>query len=367
MKSGIRFAAVLIGLLAIQTGLMAQAKTCTVQGKVSGLEKSHKITVVRKSGEFGSQPVKVSKTKETGEFSFVIPVSAAKEILEMRVEDVRFAFNFFAEPGTVTINADKDKLYAAELKGTPENERWNAYQKVYHAITMKRNALMRDKNISRDERGNLLKVLDAEQKRFEDSLIKNVPQSIVALHLAKGPLPMMKHQQIDSVLAHFKPYFASHKYYIEMKKRADVLRRVAPGATAPDFNVQQPDGVSKISLSSLRGKYVMLDFWASWCVPCRAENVHTKELYEKYRSRGLEIVSFSLDSDREAWRKAIEKDGITWKNASDLVGGKLSPVAQRYGIDGLPAVWVIDPKGKIIAEGVRGEALDKLLESVLIN
>ena len=136
---------------------------------------------------------------------------------------------------------------------------------------------------------------------------------------------------------------------------------------APDFNVMQPDGKSKVSLSSLRGKYVMLDFWASWCVPCRAENVHTKTLYEKYHSKGLEIVSFSLDSDREAWKKAVEKDGLVWNNASDLVGGKLSPVAQKYGIDGLPAVWIIDPKGKIVAEGVRGEKLEKLLESIFVH
>jgi thiol-disulfide isomerase/thioredoxin len=111
----------------------------------------------------------------------------------------------------------------------------------------------------------------------------------------------------------------------------------------------------------------MLDFWASWCLPCRAENAQVRELYKKYHPYGLEIISFSLDSDLKAWQKAVEKDGLIWNNASDLIGGKLSPVATDYGIDGLPAVWIIDPTGKVISEGIKGEKLDQFLGSLFVH
>lgn len=356
----------LTGLLAFQGQLLAAEVNCTISGRINGLSKDIKVTVVRRSGEHGSKEVKVSKTKENGEFSLTLPATVFNELLEMRFDGVRAAVNFFAEKGNVVINGDKSKLYMSDIKGTPENDRWNAYQKYALELTLKRNSLnMNKSSYSREEFIRQFEELNARQKHFEDSLIQNFPNSAVALYLAKVPLPMLKHYQIDSALAHFKPYFAGHPYYKEMKQRADILRKVAPGAMAPDFSVLQPDGKSKISLSQFRGKYVVLDFWASWCVPCRAENVHTKELYEKYHSKGLEVISFSLDSELEAWRKAIEKDGLTWHNASDLVGGKKSPVATKYGIDGIPAIWVIDPSGKIIAENIRGEKLDQFLASVL--
>ena len=102
---------------------------------------------------------------------------------------------------------------------------------------------------------------------------------------------------------------------------------------------------------------MLVDFWAPWCVRCRAETVHTRKLYEAFHKSGLEVLCFSLDSKAEDWKRAIEEDAMVWLNASDLVGGKLSPVAQAYGIDGIPAIWLIDPDGRIIAEGLRGEKL----------
>jgi peroxiredoxin len=357
----------LVCFLAFHGQLLATEPNCTISGRINGLSKDVKLMVVRRSGEHGSETVKVSKTKENGEFSFTLPATLFNEMMEMRFDGVRTAVSFIAEKGSVVVNGDKSKLYMSDIKGTAENDRWNAYQRYTQGLTLKRNDLLMNKSATgQDEYLRMYNELNALQKHFEDSLIRNFPNSVVALYLAKVPLPMLKHYQIDSALVHFKPYFSSHPYYREMKARADVLRKVAPGAIAPNFNVLQPDG-KKISLSMFRGKYVVLDFWASWCVPCRAENVHTKELYEKFHPNGLEVISFSLDSDRDAWKKAIDKDGLVWNNASDLVGGVKSPVAKTYGIDGIPAIWVIDPSGKIIAESIRGEKLNKLLESIFIH
>ncbi|HET7898187.1 MAG TPA: TlpA disulfide reductase family protein, partial [Flavisolibacter sp.] len=342
--------------------------SCTVSGTVEGLQKGAKAFVIRRSGEHGVDTIVRSIAKENGEFSLTIPATACNEFYDLRFEGVRNGVTFIAEKGKVEINGNKDRLYAASIAGTPENDRWNSFQKYSLDLTLKQNQYVQNSGrYSREEMGVLFAKIEAERKHYSDSLISHFHNSLVSLYLARVPLMMMKHSQIDSVLVGFKPYFAKHKYYLEMKQRADVLRKVAKDVMAPDFTVMRPEGSQKITLSSFRGKYVLLDFWASWCVPCRAENVHTKEIYEKYHPYGLEVISFSLDSEKEAWKKAIEKDGLVWNNASDLVGGVRSPVAKKYGIVGIPAIWLIDPSGKIIAEGVRGQDLDKLLAPIFIH
>lgn len=344
----------------------AQNNVCTVNGNISGITKETKISVSCVSVT-GLQPI-IANLKANGDFSFTLPATSFNELYDLKIEGVRNSARFIAEKGVVKITGDKSKLYAAAVAGTPENERWNNYQKFSQAqIAISNKMNMNAGKYTKEEVRISFNKLQADKKNYVDSLGKNYPKSIVSLYLAKEPLMMLKHDQIDSLLANFKPYFAKHPVFLAMKTRADILRKVANGAIAPNFTVMKPDGKTKISLASFRGKYVLLDFWASWCAPCRVENVHTKHLYERFSPAGLEIISFSLDSDLKAWQEALEKDGLVWHNASDLIGGKKSPVAQAYGIDGIPAIWLIDPNGKIIADNLKREALEKLLETIFVN
>jgi peroxiredoxin len=133
------------------------------------------------------------------------------------------------------------------------------------------------------------------------------------------------------------------------------------GGTAPDFVQNDVDG-KPVSLKNYRGKYVLIDFWASWCVPCRAENPNVVKVYEKFKGKNFEILAVSLDDKKEAWLAAIQKDGLPWIHVSDL-GGFSNKVSRRYLVRSVPNNFLIDPDGKILAKELRGDALsDKLSE-----
>jgi len=155
--------------------------------------------------------------------------------------------------------------------------------------------------------------------------------------------------------------FAAMKAQEEQMARLDNL--IPVGSAAPDFTQPTPEG-REITLSSLRGKVVLIDFWASWCKPCRMENPNVKRVYERYKGKGFEILGVSLDRDKNAWTGAIAQDGLPWKHVSDL-GFWNNAAAQQYGVSSIPYTVLVDKDGKVIAKNLRGPALEEKLAEVL--
>jgi thiol-disulfide isomerase/thioredoxin len=152
-----------------------------------------------------------------------------------------------------------------------------------------------------------------------------------------------------------------YKQQFDLQKKQDQL--LSNGSEMPDIKLKNPEG-KEIALSSLKGKLVLIDFWASWCGPCRKENPNVVRLYNAYKNKGFEIYSISLDEEKEKWVKAIEKDGLKWIHVSDL-GGWQSSVCSQFNISSIPFTILVSKDGKIIAKGLRGKELEDKVKEIL--
>jgi peroxiredoxin len=157
--------------------------------------------------------------------------------------------------------------------------------------------------------------------------------------------------------------FPESTYTAQLQKEAKIIGPTVEGRLAPDIKLFTPQGDS-VSLSSLRGKVVLIDFWASWCGPCRKENPYVKAVYEKYKDKGFEIYGVSLDNNMRNWQAAIAKDGLTWTHVSDLKGWK-SSAAKLYGVRSIPQTFLIDREGRIVKSGLRSHDLESALKTLL--
>lgn len=205
---------------------------------------------------------------------------------------------------------------------------------------------------------------------------KGSPAVLAAMNRLNIQNEMELFRQVKNALRETIPYSEYYAAFRDQVDRAEqqmelarqqeeqqaMLDNMIPvGSEAPDFTQNTPEG-KPLSLSSLRGKVVLIDFWASWCRPCRMENPNVVKVYDKYHNKGFEILGVSLDRDRDAWLQAIEHDGLPWKHVSDLQFWN-NAVAQQYGISSIPHTILLDREGKVLAKNLRGKALeDKLAE-----
>ena len=156
--------------------------------------------------------------------------------------------------------------------------------------------------------------------------------------------------------------YPEHPFIKHLNERLSGV--VLPGMDAPDIVMTDPEGVER-KLSDLRGQIVLVDFWASWCGPCRRENPNVVRLYERFHDQGFEIYSVSLDNDREAWLKAIRDDRLSWPNHVSDLNGWTSSGGKTYGIRSVPSTVLVDREGKVVARNLRGSDLERKLEQLL--
>lgn len=199
-----------------------------------------------------------------------------------------------------------------------------------------------------------------------DTFIRAHPASEGAFLAMSEAIPVFAEASRGSLLDSLRQVFMRLAPRVRDLPRAkeyaqwlDRLSQLQVGAIAPGFSTMTIDD-KPLKLSDLRGKYVLLDFWASWCIPCRREFPYLKKAYARYKGKNFEIVGYSIDNDRSLWESAVSNDDVRWIQVSGLKGYP-DPVAREYGIEAVPSNWLLDPQGRIVARNLRGEEVEKVL------
>jgi len=200
------------------------------------------------------------------------------------------------------------------------------------------------------------------QQNIADFMSKH-PDAYISLDMLEMFAGAMQPKTFEPMLNSLSPRMQNTKKAQAWKKKLNEAKRFDVGQLAVDFTLNDKDGHA-ISLSSYKGRYVLLDFWASWCGPCRAENPNVLAAYNKYKDKNFQVLSVSIDDNKNAWLKAVAEDKLPWTQVSDLKGAN-SDVAKLYNIDEIPQNLLIDPTGKIVGRNLRGNDLNKMLAEIL--
>ena len=304
--------------------------------------------------------------KSNGDFSFEFDSISAPTFYELNLygqrvvklalftEDVDVKFNF-SDPTSLQIEGSKDSKEMLKLEKLMEEYQVKVNQlneRYYEAMSKNDAPVIQQIQVD-------AMTLESQQVVSVKEMIESMGNSFASLAAIGLLNPQNDFPFIDALVTELNDNYPGSPAILQMKQQLDELRALAVGQEAPDIVLPDPSGKST-KLSDLRGKYVLIDFWAAWCKPCRQENPNVVRLFTQYNSKGFEVFGVSLDRSREDWIKAIADDRLNWTQVSDLLYFN-SAAAELYQIQAIPATYLIDPDGKIIAKDLRGPSLEAKL------
>ncbi|MFY7651118.1 MAG: peroxiredoxin family protein, partial [Chitinophagaceae bacterium] len=281
--------------------------------------------------------------------------------------------NLFVEPGEINLEkfAVQD-LNKVKIDGGQSNKDLKSLQTVMLPFIKQMNAL-KDSFSLAYAMGNEQAFLKVQQQAIGISNAlratvfefarKNPTSTPAAFYVYQLSSDETQDDALGKVYDNFSDEVKSGLYGTKIKAMLDLMRKAPLNKPAPAITLNDPNG-KPVSLSSFKGKYVLIDFWASWCGPCRQENPNVVAAYNKYKAKNFTILGVSLDDNKEKWTTAISADKLSWTHISDLQGWK-SKAAEDYGVQSIPANFLLDTEGKIIAKNLRGADLDKKLAELL--
>jgi peroxiredoxin len=371
----------LFSLALMPLAVFAQQNSFTINGQLKNTNENNQWVYLSyaKDGRnsFDSAKVTGGKYVFKGELAEPAPAALFAEKPNPYVQLPKKEYTIiFLEPATITIT-HVDSFSNTLITGSKANTDYAKLKKQLEPFSNKMQPLIAQYRAAYAQGDTTtVKKLELELNALDSTsredvyanYVRNNPASPIALFALQNYTPMESFdEKADKIEALFNQLSDANKNTSlgqAIQKRLTATRKTGIGQVAPDFTQNDTLG-NPVSLSSFRGKYVLVDFWASWCRPCREENPNVVKAFNRFKDKGFQIIGVSLDRPgaKQQWLEAIHRDGLTWTHVSDLQFWN-NAVAKTYGVEGIPQNFLLDPNGKIIAKSLRGEDLEKKLEEI---
>ena len=343
-----------------------------------------KVVMEQQGGMMGMTPVDTAVV-EDGKFVFKgTATEPGLRLLIVEGKEMEGRVYFILEEGEIEVNVDKDTLNNSVQGGTYNNEMFHKFLTEMKEIQKKSMKFQKD-NIQAMMKAQqtqdtvtinkLRKQYEVIMKENQDKtveFIKENPKAYINVLLLQQVMGSGKmevaelrklYNGIDKDVRNTTEGKKIEENLAKMEEQEKNQAKVAEGNMAPDFTAQTPDG-KNLSLKEAMGKVTIIDFWASWCGPCRKENPNVVAMYNELHPKGLNIIGVSLDDNADKWKEAIAADRLTWSHVSNLKKWE-DPIAKQYGINSIPATFILDATGKIVAKDLRGAELKAKVEELL--
>lgn len=365
-------------VIAITFGCKEEKKGYVISANTQGFEDGTKVYVNAMSQS--NRPVIIdSSTIKNKQFEIMLPAPETNDFNYLTFENIGGNVLFIAENNPIEITVFKDSLRSSVVKGGDENKIFFNYLGKLKSFNEEKIKINNDIHVATklkeyDKVKSLrASINDVNQKEldYRESLAKENPNSIVAV-MALTDLIRLRAIQAKEAQEMYSGISESLKS-TRLGKQLEMLvnnavalsqqKKIDVGDKAESFSAPTPNG-RELSLNEAMGKVTIIDFWASWCKPCRMENPNVVKVYNKYHEKGLNIIGVSLDKKKEAWLKAIQDDNLQWSHVSNLQFWQ-EPIAQAYGVRSIPATFILDEEGNVIAKNLRGPALEEKIAELL--
>ncbi|RXM48404.1 TlpA disulfide reductase family protein [Flavobacterium sp. YO12] len=345
----------------------------TINGTIAGLDKG--TVYLENTDEKGNKKITDSTEIKEGNFTFTGTVPEPL-LYTVKLKGEEYGAFLLLDNETIKIEAKKDSIFKAKITGAAQ---YDIYQSYYNNEFKKIQAIagpLYKLSDSLTQNGKV-KLTAAQQtmmdkkwkdlQTFADDLTdkfirKNKDKVAAALVINDRIVSYGTPDQVKTYYGILAPEIQKSVYGKQLKATIDLNEKTAVGSTAPEFSQTDING-KIVKLSDYKGKYVLVDFWASWCGPCRKENPNVVLAYKTYHDKGFDVLGVSLDDKKNLWQKAVERDGLTWTHVSDLKGWQ-NEAAILYGVKMVPTNYLIGPDGKIVAKNLREAELQSKLKEI---
>jgi len=358
----------LIGVLIALNSQAQFLNNLTITGKISNAERN--MVYFSKLSGNEMQIVDSAVISSSNQFYFALDIDESG-FFQITNGGKQYTILIPEKGESISIDIDaQNMMQPKNIKGSPSTiqvykmlqnfNRYDASMKNLEAEYQKVAGTAQQDSVGRVLAGQY-EVLNSARLNYLKKEINDNPSLASLLFIDKLPIEdnLDLYVKTDKILYSKYP---NNAFVVQLHQKVESKTRLRVGGIAPEINLASPDN-EMIALSSLRGKVVLIDFWASWCSPCRREMPMNLKLYNKYKSKGFEIYGVSLDKQKSNWVKAIKDDGLTWIHVSDLRYWN-SVAAKKYGVTGIPFTVLIDAEGKVIATGLRGDGLERELQKI---